>query len=187
GLVWYINGLLSPVLYVKRGKTYTFRVEGGNNPHNAYAYHPMYISNDQFGGFVKYTEAERKNIQVYVGIDFDKKGRPSPTSAGRLCLWSYFSHMDPRKADDFPTFIQFRNQLNYTCERGQTSLLQWTPNASTPDVVYYQSYTQRNMGGVILVFDDFASVRVTSNCLSMYSINIVNVLFVLFISLLIER
>ncbi|RWS12508.1 protein Skeletor: isoforms B/C-like protein, partial [Dinothrombium tinctorium] len=163
GLVWYINGLLAPVLYVKRGKTYTFRVEGGNNPYNSYAYHPLYITDDPNGGYIKYTESERKNIQVYAGIEFDKKGRPSPTTAGRLCIWSYHSESDQRKADNFNTFIQFRSSLNYSCERGLPAILQWTPNASTPDVVYYQSYTQRNMGWKIFVFDDFASVRLSSN------------------------
>ena len=34
GLVWYINGLMSPILYVRRGITYTFRVEGGSDPVN---------------------------------------------------------------------------------------------------------------------------------------------------------
>lgn len=29
GLVWYVNSKLSPELYVERGKTYTFVVEGG--------------------------------------------------------------------------------------------------------------------------------------------------------------
>ena len=34
GLVWYINGLMAPILYVRRGITYTFRVEGGADPQN---------------------------------------------------------------------------------------------------------------------------------------------------------
>lgn len=32
GISWYINGLLIPEINVVRGKTYTFVVEGGNNP-----------------------------------------------------------------------------------------------------------------------------------------------------------
>lgn len=157
GIVWYINGLLAPTLYVKRGRTYTFRVEGGNNPYNAHLYHPLYITNDPHGGFIKYSENERKKIQVYAGIEFDKKGRPTPTSAGRLCSWLSPSTFDRRKADDFHSFIQYRSSLNYTCEDGNAAILQWTPNASTPDVVYYQSYTQRNMGWKIIVLDDFTN------------------------------
>lgn len=37
----------------------------------------------------------------------------------------------------------------------QPGLLQWTPNSSTPDIVYYQSYTQMNMGWRVVVLDDF--------------------------------
>lgn len=155
GLVWYINGLLAPILYVKRGRTYTFRVEGGNNPYNSYYYHPLYITNDPHGGFIEYSESERKKLQVYAGIEFDKKGRPTPTSSGRLCTWSIPSSFDKRKADSFQSFIQFRSILNYSCEDGNAAILQWTPNVSTPDVVYYQSYTQRNMGYKIIVLDDF--------------------------------
>lgn len=183
GLVWYMNGLMAAVLYVKRGRSYVFNVEGGNNPYNAYTYHPLYITNDPSGGYVKLTEAERKKHIVYAGVEFDKKGRPSPTAAGRLCLWSYSKENDPRKADKYVSFTQFRSSLNYTCERGSASLLQWTPTASTPDIVYYQSYTQRNMGWKIVVLDDFSatsqvqgstgSVSVPSSTRSSSSLSIV--------------
>jgi hypothetical protein len=154
---------MTPVLYVKRGRTYTFRVEGGNNPHNAYVYHPLYISNEPHGGYIKYKEEERKRFHVYGGIDLDRKGRPTPNAVGRLCLWDYPPKSDPRKSDNFNSFIQFRYTLNYTCEKGKPALLEWTPNASTPDIVYYQSYTQRNMGGKIVVLDDFTSTLSTSH------------------------
>ncbi|XP_053202409.1 protein Skeletor, isoforms B/C-like [Panonychus citri] len=156
GLVWYINGLMAPTLFVKRGRTYLFRVEGGSNPHNARYYHPLYITDDPMGGLDKMKEEDRKRRHVYAGIEYDRKGRPTPTASGRLCLWDYPNSMDARKSDNFHTFIQFRNKLNYTCETGSGGLLQWTPNSSTPDVVYYQSFTQRNMGGKIFVLDDFS-------------------------------
>lgn len=31
GIAWYLNDLLIPELYVERGQTYTFLVEGGND------------------------------------------------------------------------------------------------------------------------------------------------------------
>lgn len=164
GFVWYMNGLLAPVIFVKRGTSYVFRVEGGSDPVKAGTYHPLYITNDPLGGYSKYREEERKKIAVYAGIEFDRKGRPTPTAAGRLCLWSYPSEFDQRKTDSsFHTFLQFRSSLNYSCERGSPAILHWTPNASTPDVVYYQSYTQRNMGWKIIVLDDFASTAVSSS------------------------
>ena len=164
GFVWYINGLLAPVIFVKRGTSYLFRVEGGSDPVKAGMYHPLYITNDPLGGYSKYREEDRKKIAVYAGIEFDRKGRPAPTAAGRLCLWSYPVDFDQRKTDStFHTFLQFRSSLNYSCERGSPALLHWTPNASTPDVVYYQSYTQRNMGWKIIVVDDFASTFTASS------------------------
>lgn len=156
GLVWYINGLMAPVLLLKRGRTYTFRIEGGNNPNDPYYYHPFYITDDPNGGYSKYKDEERKNFRVFAGIEFDRKGRPTPSSAGRLCLWSYFSGQDPRRSDQYLTFNQYRSALNYSCEKkGQPALLNWTPNQSTPDIVYYQSWTQRNMGWKILILDDY--------------------------------
>lgn len=168
-LVWYMNGLLAPVIFVKRGRTYTFRVEGGNNPSIGGLYNPLYITNDPSGGFTEQTEAERKKYNVYAGIEWDRRGRSSPTSAGRLCAWrtrntttlsegsSTSKYFDKRRADTnrFQNFIQYRNQLDYQCEPGNAALLQWTPNSSTPDIVFYQSYTHRNMGNKIIVLDDF--------------------------------
>lgn len=177
GLVWYINGLMAPVLFVRRGVTYHFRIEGGNNPSDAYAYHPLYITSDPHGGYSKYKDDDKRKIHVYAGIDYDRKGRPSPTAAGRLCLWSYPDFFDPRKADTrFVTFLQFRSFLNYSCSRGSPALLNWTPNASTPDLVYYQSYTQRNMGWKIVVLDDFASTAAAAVVASSSSDSVANVI-----------
>ena len=179
GIVWYMNGLLAPILYVKRGRTYNFRVEGGNNPYNAHLYHPLYITNDPNGGFVEYTEAERKKYQVYAGIEFDRKGRPSPTSAGRLCAWLPPDGFDKRKADNLHSFIQYRSALNYTCEDGNAAILQWTPNSSVPDLVYYQSYTHRNMGYKIVVLDDFTLTYASSS--SSIKLSFVSIFFTVFI------
>lgn len=168
-LVWYINGLMAPILYVKRGRTYTFRIEGGNNPSIAELYNPLYITNHPNGGYTEQDDKERRKYSIYAGIEFDRRARPSPTSAGRLCAWQIpnrtevaeangkSKYFDKRRADTnrYSNFIQYRNALSYHCEAGNAALLQWTPNASTPDVVYYQSYTHRNMGNRILVLDDF--------------------------------
>ncbi|CAM1329807.1 Uncharacterised protein PB.1026, partial [Pycnogonum litorale] len=48
---FYVNGLLSPEIYVKRGKKYKFVVEAGNNPHDSLFYHPFYITENPYGGF----------------------------------------------------------------------------------------------------------------------------------------
>lgn len=59
GISWYINGLLIPEINVVRGKTYTFVVEGGNDPETPAKYHPFYITDDPVGGFEYKTEEEK--------------------------------------------------------------------------------------------------------------------------------
>ena len=177
-LVWYINGLLAPVLYAKRGRTYTFLVEGGSNPAIGGLYNPLYITTDPDGGYAEQTINERKKYQIYAGIEYDRKGRPSPTSAGRLCAWrlpntTQDEAFDKRRSDTgrYANFVQYRNHLNFHCENGNAALLQWTPNASTPDIVYYQSYTHRNMGNKIIVLDEFAAASLISQLNSPSSSN----------------
>ena len=176
GLVWYINGLMAPILHVQRGKTYTFRVEGGNTFDKSYRfYHPFYITDEPYGGYLLQNTTQRNHQKVFAGLQFERApgqpvkptngkpqpaqapqmvGKPAPTLVGRLCAWLPNSINDIRKAETHQSFAQFRAKLNYTCSFGQPGIVQWTPNVSTPDVVYYQSYTQRNMGWKIIVRDD---------------------------------
>lgn len=176
GLVWYINGLMAPILHVQRGKTYTFRVEGGNSFDKSYRfYHPFYITDEPNGGYLLQNTTQRNHQKVMAGLQFERApgqvikptngkpqqaqqpqmiGKPAPTSIGRLCAWLPNGVNDIRKAETHQSFAQFRAKLNYSCSPGQPGIVQWTPNVSTPDVVYYQSYTQRNMGWKIIVHDD---------------------------------
>ena len=190
GLVWYINGLMAPVLHVQRGKTYTFRIEGGNSYEKSYRfYHPFYITDEPFGGYLLQNSSQRNHQKVFAGLQFERAaatgsaaaaavastrpapgsggagkpkqqqtiqmvGKPAPNSMGRLCAWLPNDINDIRRAETHQSFAQFRAKLNYTCSFGQPGIVQWTPNMSTPDVVYYQSYTQRNMGWKIIVRDD---------------------------------
>ncbi|XP_077521189.1 protein Skeletor, isoforms B/C-like [Amblyomma americanum] len=156
GESWYMNGVLVPEIHVQRGRTYTFRVEGGNNPHNARYYHPLYITDSRAGGYARLTEQERQSVKVYAGIQFDRRGRPQPSAAGRLCAWVY-NTSEPRQADEFATFPKFRNTLRLQCDDGQPAVLSWSPNESTPDVVYYQSYTTPYVGWKIVVVDEIVT------------------------------
>lgn len=187
GLVWYINGLMSPILYVQRGKTYTFRIEGGDTFDKSYRfYHPFYITDEPYGGYLLQNQSQRNQQKILAGLQFERlpqigaasssakvkaspssnSGKPQPAqqpqmigkplagSVGRLCAWLPNNINDIRKAETHQSFAQFRAKLDYSCEPGQQGIVQWTPNISTPDIVYYQSYTQRNMGWKILVNDD---------------------------------
>ncbi|XP_022244635.1 protein Skeletor, isoforms B/C-like [Limulus polyphemus] len=156
GIVFYINGLMAPELYLKRNKKYIFKIETGNDPHKAEVYHPLYITNDVNGGYLKYSGDEKKQIKIYAGVEFDRRGRSHPKAVGRLCLWQYDTS-SLRKADNFPSFPKFRKSLKLECEDGDLAILEWTPNITTPDVVYYQSYTDRNMGWKIHVVDEITN------------------------------
>lgn len=60
GISWYINGLLIPEIYLVRGKTYTFVVEGGLDSDVPAKYHPFYITDDPVGGYEYKTDEEKK-------------------------------------------------------------------------------------------------------------------------------
>ena len=80
------------------------------------------MTTDPNGGFAQLDENARKSVRVISGISFDKKLRPTPTAVGRYCLWTYPDDFDARKSDNFASFVQFRNHLNYTCEKSTNSL-----------------------------------------------------------------
>ena len=77
GIGWYINGLLIPEIYVVRGKTYTFVIEGGNDPDSPAAYHPFYITDDKEGGYQYKNTNQRRKTKVFAGeflINLHDKG-----------------------------------------------------------------------------------------------------------------
>ena len=52
GIAFYIDGMLAPLLRLRRNVTYTFIVEAGNNRSDGPNYHPFYITNSQDGGIL---------------------------------------------------------------------------------------------------------------------------------------
>lgn len=84
GISWYLNDLLIPELYVERGETYTFIVEGGDNPSQRARYHPFYITNSEEGGIGQRSENELLSEKVYAGVETDSSGYHIPT-AGKFC------------------------------------------------------------------------------------------------------
>ncbi|KAG1654628.1 Protein Skeletor, isoforms B/C [Nymphon striatum] len=158
GHVFYVNGLLAPEIYVKRGNTYSFVVEAGNNPHDALFYHPLYITENPYGALsdLNQKEIEAEKLKIITGIKFSRRGRIQPTTAGRLCLWKLdkYTSLD---ADNFPSFARFRGEMTLHCDTGNSATLKWTPNITTPDTLYYQSYSHPSMGWKINVVDEFDS------------------------------
>ncbi|XP_051164876.1 protein Skeletor, isoforms B/C [Leptopilina boulardi] len=158
GLAWYINGQLVPELYLRRGLTYSFNVHGGNNPHSAELYHPLIITDEPHGGYDRLSDSAQSKVRVLAGVEFTRRGRPRPTAVGPLCL-SKHNERDRRLDDDFPSFKKFNRTLIHHCEKGESGVLEITPNSSWPDFVYYNSFTHANMGWKIHVIDSYTKSK----------------------------
>ncbi|KAK4324985.1 hypothetical protein Pmani_004408, partial [Petrolisthes manimaculis] len=95
------------------------------------------------------TPAQRDRTRVFAGIGEDRDGTKVPNAFGRLCEWSPNPNQPP--SDSFDSFGGYQRTLTLNCQEGQPGILQWTPDANTPDLVYYQCYTHRYLGWKINV------------------------------------
>lgn len=164
-LAWYINGYLAPELYLRRGLTYSFKVRGGNNPHSPEFYHPMVITDEPNGGYNRLSDSKQSEIRVLAGVEYSRRGRPKPTAAGPLCISKHPSSLDRRLDDSFMTFWKFNKSLTSECDGNDGAILEITPNSSWPDTVYYNSFTQRNMGWKIHIVDSYVKVNSSGSSL----------------------
>lgn len=87
GIAWYLNDLLIPELYVERGETYTFLVEGGDKSSNPARYHPFYITDSPEGGLGQ--DDEQQRMHNYAGTAKDNLGYTYPT-AGTIALFALY-------------------------------------------------------------------------------------------------
>ncbi|KPU79198.1 uncharacterized protein Dana_GF17471, isoform B [Drosophila ananassae] len=151
GISWYINGLLIPEIHVVRGRTYTFVVEGGNNPDIPAKYHPFYISDDPVGGYEHKREEEKKAVRIFAGVHRSRSGQVTPTGVGRLCNWT--PDVEGPPADDYQSFGAYQRTLTLKCDSGEPGVISWKPDRNTPDTVYYHCFTHRYLGWKIHVHD----------------------------------
>ncbi|XP_023219736.1 protein Skeletor, isoforms B/C-like [Centruroides sculpturatus] len=157
GITWWINGILIPELVVVRGQNYTFIVEGGNDPTKSASYHPLYITNNNEGGGSQFLETLGSDKhKIYAGTTTDAKGNIIPIGVGRYCEWK---HKTIDMADQSPTFESYKETLELKCEDGEAGKFTWTPDEDTPDIVYYQCFTHRNLGWKIFVTDGVSQIR----------------------------
>lgn len=83
-LSWYINGLLAPEMWLRRGLTYAFKVYGGNNPHSAEYYHPLIVTDEPHGGYDRLSDIAQSKIRVLAGVEFTRRGRPKPLAGKKV-------------------------------------------------------------------------------------------------------
>lgn len=162
GIAWYINGLLIPELVVQRGKTYTFIVEGGNDPNHSARRHPFYITDNPEGGYDYRTDEERSQQKIFAGAALRSDGQIVPTAEGRLCEWKP-TDLKSSNPESFSDFFSFQRSLNLQCLAGKSALIRWTPDSNTPDTVYYQCWTHRLLGWKIRVVDSCENIAASAS------------------------
>ena len=79
-------------LYMRRGLTYAFRVEGGDDPYDPDFYNPFVISTDPVGGFDRLSnEKNYPRVRVLAGLEYTRRGAPRTTASGSiLFIFNFF-------------------------------------------------------------------------------------------------
>ncbi|CAG2101971.1 unnamed protein product [Medioppia subpectinata] len=148
GIAYWVDDKLIPEIHVQRGDNYTFVVEAGNNPSNQAKYHPLYITdNREGGGGQRPQELNTPNHMVYAGVDLSNS-RPDPSpGAGRYCELQ-LEGIDTANVSN--SIEEYRKTLKLIIV-GNVATFTWSPDETTPDIVYYQCFTHRNLGWKIVV------------------------------------
>lgn len=81
-----------------------------------------------------------QNIRIFAGVSIGKSGQVIPTGVGRSCIWTPDPQQPP--SDEFVSFGAYQRTLTLVCDNGDPGIVQWTPDAETPDTVYYQVKNQ---------------------------------------------
>ncbi|XP_014219944.1 protein Skeletor, isoforms B/C [Copidosoma floridanum] len=113
-------------------------------------YHPFYITDSPEGGFSQLTEEQQRHQRVFAGVAYDRNNYPYPTAVGRYCE---YGHKRTDQSAKTETFEEFFATLKLDCEEGEPGKLVWYVEEDTPDLVYYQCYTHRNLGWKINVVE----------------------------------
>uniref|UniRef100_A0A914US43 DM13 domain-containing protein n=1 Tax=Plectus sambesii TaxID=2011161 RepID=A0A914US43_9BILA len=150
--VWYVQGQMTPEIWVQRGKIYRLKAQGGEQ-------HPLYITSEETGGYINKPASEQAVIKNFAG----GKGK----NVGSKCEFKPIGDRRASDSDSFETFDEFRHFLEEDCAQPrQPGQLTWTPDASTPNTVYYGSFTTFNMGGPIRVCNSIGGSPQDPKCIN---------------------
>lgn len=77
---------------MRRGTTYTFHVNGGDDPASSSEYHPFYLTTSIAGGYIQQSPADRLEESVFAGIDIVEQTDAGvseflPTVVAPLCSY----------------------------------------------------------------------------------------------------
>jgi len=173
GISWYINDSLSAVIEMRRGTTYTFKINGGDNPESPSQYHPLYLTTSIDGGYDQRTPLERLEETVFAGIEITQQTDQGGVTdfdilaAGPLCAYDQTDATE--QATLTGSFRDYFNSLDTSCASDialteAAAILEFTPDESTPDELFYQCVTHRNLGWKIRVIDAEAPSIVKVDC-----------------------
>jgi hypothetical protein len=147
---------------MRRGTKYTFRISGGNTPNSNSEFHPLYFTTSASGGFAQMSPEERARQTILAGINVTQRdsignvvGYESPLQAP-ICQYqvSDATFLLSKSA----TFQEYYNTLDRSCAQNSVisnaaMIFEFTPTKDTPDLIYYQCVTHRNLGWKINVMD----------------------------------
>jgi len=149
GFVMWVNGKLAPELCLRVGETYTFRIFTGTNSRgNGMNFHPVYITDDKVGGYLKKNKNERAKEKIYVGVDISNPDHPVPTWTGQYCEWMS-KQGEEEKKDTAKDFCEFKKSLERRCDPIDTTHKKktWTvPEKGLPKLLYYQCFSHKHFG-----------------------------------------
>lgn len=166
--------LLIPMIEMRRGTTYTFLVNGGDDPAATEVYHPLYLTNNTRGGFANLSPDVRATEEIYAGIEVtgnDASGGITsfePTAVGPLCQYTNTDETNPALDAD-GDFFGFFGTLDRQCASvadivSQAGVLEFTPDESTPDEMFYHCVTHSGLGWKIRVIDANAPSILDVSC-----------------------
>lgn len=162
GIAWYCNDLLIPKLTLRRGTTYTFRINGGDNQADDANYHPFYLTTNPVGGYLQQTPKERLKETPLLGInileDSPEDGVTSfePTLVAPICR--YEKTQATTEEVELGDFEDYFETLDTSCADDSNivdnaAVATFTPDETTPDTIYYHCVTHYNLGFEIEVLD----------------------------------
>ncbi len=168
GIAWYMSetgttgkDVLIPAIAVERGKTYTFRIFGGNDRSKKAAFHPMYITSDSEGGFADKGPRGRMEEKVHAGIQVTEQNSTGIynftfDAVGPLCEYKQPQSVVPTEIGTYDAYFK---SLDRSCAQSvpaeEAGVLTWTvPQNFSENLVYYHCATHRDLGFRLVVFDE---------------------------------
>ena len=167
GIAWYMGdinepSLLIPEIVMRRNTTYKILVNGGDDPGDNANFHPMYITTSQFGGYADVFPLDRLDEVILAGIDIiessPEEGVTEYVSTAKAPICRFETTSATTQDVELGAFEDYYDTLDTACVGNQelsaaAAVIEFTPDENTPDIVYYQCVTHRNLGYKIIIID----------------------------------